>query len=544
MNIKKDTIEAPTMQAVSPSLSWSGHNQDLSSDTEGLKNCLLGFDSPVFAVREKANIRLSNSGELTSSNGKTSNLSGWLPPLPIGKFGDPSFCLTYGTRASYYAGGMANAIASEEMVIALAGQGLMGSFGSGGLSMERVLKAIKTIQAEIPDGPYLFNLLHNPFEPEMEQRTVEIYLENQVRTVEAAAYVRLTPAVVQYRAAGLSRGHSGEIYIENRIIAKISRREIALLFLHSAPDIILEELVKVGKISGEQAELAKHVPMADDITVEADSGGHTDNQPLVSLLPSIIALRDQVQKENSFSRPVRIGAGGGISTPDSALAAYMMGAAYIVTGSVNQACVESGASEHTRRILAQADMADVTMAPSADMFEMGARVQVLKKGSLFPMRAQKLYDLYTTHNSIEEIPVSVKAELENKVFNRTMEEIWQETREFFAKRNPEQIAKAEQNPKKKMALIFRWYLGLSSRWSRDGVEDRKMDYQIWCGPSMGAFNEWVRGTYLEDFKNRHVADVAWQLLKGCAYRYRVQSLRLQGVSLPQEIEAYFPEPQK
>ena len=71
-----------------------------------------------------------------------------------------------------------------------------------------------------------------------------------------------------------------------------------------------------------------------------------------------------------------------------------MGAAYVVTGSVNQACVESGASEHTKNLLAHADMADVMMAPAADMFEMGVKVQVLKKGTLFPMRAQKLYELY------------------------------------------------------------------------------------------------------------------------------------------------------
>lgn len=110
-------------------------------------------------------------------------------------------------------------------------------------------------------------------------------------------------------------------------------------------------------------------------------------------------------------------------------------------------------------------------------------------------------------------------------------------------RNPEQITKAELQPQKKMALIFRWYLGLSSRWARDGVEERKMDYQVWCGPSMGAFNEWARGTYLEDPQNRHVADVAWQLIRGCAYHYRVQSLKLQGVQIPNELYAYQPHVQ-
>ena len=34
-----------------------------------------------------------------------------------------------------------------------------------------------------------------------------------------------------------------------------------------------------------------------------------------------------------------------------------MGAAFVVTGSVNQACVESGASEYTKKLLAQAKAA-------------------------------------------------------------------------------------------------------------------------------------------------------------------------------------------
>lgn len=541
MTEKRIQSDPPATNIGIPALVWHGDESQLTPDIAGIKESIMAFEKPLFAVRTPGGLEFTNSGELASPNGKPSNLAGWLPPLPVLAMGDPAFCSTYGVKAAYYAGGMANAIASEEMVIALAKEGLLGSFGSGGLSPDRLTKAVDAIQAAVPKGPYMFNLLHNPFEPEMEQRTVEIFLEKGVRVVEAAAYLRLTHALVQYRASGLSSGGSGEVLIGNRIIAKISRREIAMHFLNPAPEKILNELVSNGKINQEQAELAARVPMADDITVEADSGGHTDNQPLVSLLPSIIALRDRMQAENRFETKVRIGAGGGISTPESTLGAFMMGAAFVDTGSVNQACVESGASEHTRKILADADMADVSMAPSADMFEQGSRVQVLKKGTLFPMRAQKLYDVYMAYGSIEEIPAAVKNELESRVFLRSMDQIWQDTREFFTQRNPEMIVKAEGNPKKKMALVFRWYLGLASRWSRDGVEDRRMDYQIWCGPSMGAFNEWARGTYLENYKNRHVADVAWQLLRGCAYTYRVAALRLQGVHLPEEIQTYRPE---
>src|SRR5688572_31074432 len=39
----------------------------------------------------------------------------------------------------------------------------------------------------------------------------------------------------------------------------------------------------------------------------------------------------------------------------------------------------------------------------SDMFEIGARVQVLKKGLLFAARANRLHDLYTRHESLDEI---------------------------------------------------------------------------------------------------------------------------------------------
>ncbi len=49
------------------------------------------------------------------------------------------------------------------------------------------------------------------------------------------------------------------------------------------PAQILRELVTRGDITPEQAEWAAQIPMADDVTAEADSGGHTDNQPAIRL---------------------------------------------------------------------------------------------------------------------------------------------------------------------------------------------------------------------------------------------------------------------
>jgi PfaD family protein len=185
-------------------------------------------------------------------------------------------------------------------------------------------------------------------------------------------------------------------------------------------------------------------------------------------------------------------------------------------------------------------MADVAMAPSADMFEMGVKVQVLKHGTLFPMRAQKLYDLYSRYDSLEKIPTDEREKMEKQIFKRDTESIWQDTVKFFSERDPAQIERALNNPRRKMALIFRWYLGLASRWSNSGEKGREMDYQIWCGPAMGSFNDWVRGTYLAEPKNRRVADVALQILTGAACQYRLQALKLQGLQFPAELEQYYP----
>jgi trans-AT polyketide synthase, acyltransferase and oxidoreductase domains len=81
-------------------------------------------------------------------------------------------------------------------------------------------------------------------------------------------------------------------------------------------------------------------------------------------------------------------------------------------------------------------MADVIMAPSADMFEMGVKVQVLKSGTFFPMRAQKLYDTYMRYGSIDEIPADEREKMERQVFRRPMEEIWADTVRFFEERDP------------------------------------------------------------------------------------------------------------
>jgi trans-AT polyketide synthase, acyltransferase and oxidoreductase domains len=67
----------------------------------------------------------------------------------------------------------------------------------------------------------------------------------------------LTPAVVKYRAKGLKRDTGGGIVITNRIIAKVSRPEVAQAFLSPVPEYLLAKMVQENSITREEADLLR-----------------------------------------------------------------------------------------------------------------------------------------------------------------------------------------------------------------------------------------------------------------------------------------------
>jgi PfaD family protein len=434
---------------------------------------------------------------------------------------------------------MAGGIASADLVTAMARDGLLAFFGAGGVPLPAVEEALVRIKSEVGDGAWGFNLLHNPVEPRVEEETVDLYLKYGVPRVSASAYMGLSAAVVRYRLSGIHEGPGGRIICPNQVFAKISRPEVAEKFMRPATEAILEQLVGDGALTREQAELGKRVPVAMDITAEADSGGHTDHRPLVVLLPAIQALRDQIVAEQGYdrsSRP-RVGVAGGLGTPAALWGAYAMGADYVLTGSVNQAAIEAGTSELAKGMLGQASFYDVASGPAPDMFEIGAKVQVLSRGSMYAQRAQRLYDLYKTYDSIEAIPAKERARVEKRILLKSLDEVWEGTEAYWAERDPRQVERAGTDGRHKMALCFRWYLGMTSRWARTGEEGRKRDFQVWCGPAMGAFNTWASGTALEALSARTAPAIAEALMRGAAAHARVSAARSLGMTVPVGADA-------
>ncbi len=493
------------------------------------------LDTPFSVARDGADVRIQPGSPRPDT-------AVWIPAVTPDRLGDPGFQQTYGVRCNYVAGAMANGIGSADIVVAMARAGMLGMFGAAGLPTNRIRKAIDEIQGAVGTLPYGFNLIHSPQDPNQEWETVELYLSRGVTIVSASAYMRLTPQVVWYRCKGMHRDASGQVVAPNRLLAKVSREEVATQFMSPAPRKFIDQLVRDGKLSTAEAELAALVPMADDLIAEADSGGHTDNQPAPVLLPLLLSVRDRLQEQHRYAVPVRVGAAGGITTPRAAASAFAMGAAFVLTGTVNQACVEAGTSDMVKQMLATAGAADVGMAPASDMFEQGVEVQVLKRGTLFSSRGHKLYRLWRDHDSLDDIDPAELAKVEQSILRRPAAQVWAECERFFSERDPKQVERATRDPKHKMALVFRWYLGLSSRWAIAGDADRRTDAQVWCGPGIGAFNAWTEGSFLAQPQARDVVTVAANLMAGAAAITRARMLLVQGIDAGPAAEHWTPRP--
>ena len=112
-------------------------------------------------------------------------------------------------------------------------------------------------------------------------------------------------------------------------------------------------------------------------------------------------------------------------------------------------------------------------------------------------------------------PKSVVFELCNEP-NGKLDEVWNETSRYYSRVMPQKMSKLGANPKEKMALVFKWYFVQTTRLALRGELSRKVDYQIHCGPALGAFNQWAQGSSLEQWRHRHVDEIAAHLMIGAA----------------------------
>jgi trans-AT polyketide synthase, acyltransferase and oxidoreductase domains len=432
-------------------------------------------------------------------------------------FGSAEFRADYRVRYAYVAGGISHGVSSKEMVVAMGRAGLIGYLGAAGVEPPELESNIRFIQAALKRGEaYGVSLLASAAESTLEEQTVELLLRLGVRNVEAVNYMRIPACLARFRFKGSKRQANGEFIVQSRILARASRPEVAMLFMQPAPEELVKELTTEGHLTPEEAAVARSMPMSDDICATADCGGHTDQGVAAALLPTISALRDEVMARYRYPKRIRVGVAGGIGTPQAIAAMFIMGADFALTSSVNYCTVEAATSEAVKDMLQAINVQDTAYAPDGDIFDVGAKVQVLRRGVFFPARANRLYALYQQYDSLDTIDAKTRRQIEETYFKRSFDEVWEEMKARLTKTNHREVDLAEQNPKHKMRLVFRWYFDQSARLAKVGDIAQRVNFQVHCSPALGAFNQWVKDTQLADWRQRHVADIAERLLTGAA----------------------------
>lgn len=399
-------------------------------------------------------------------------------PNPGDGFGN-AFCRAWDARLAYVAGSPCDGIRTPEMVIRLAETGLVGFLDpeAAGGPLDAVLETLRErLGEEAPIGLALHGEAIRPAADDVStEALVEAALHHDLRSLEVTGFARIASALVRFRYSGAHFGADGEPVARRRLLALVSSPRVAELFLEPPPDELVRGLEERGVLSTEEARLARRLPLASDLCVVPAPGSGAD---LATLLPVILRLRDHRSDEE---HDVRVGAGGALGTPGAIAAAFLLGADFVRTAAIQLAAGESALSEAVKTLLRALDFGDTTLAPAPAGFALGARRSVVGKGTFFPARAQKLYELLRFHDSLEAVDAKTRERLERTLFQQSLDEVWR-------KITVERPELASADAKTRMAAVFGWYLESSLAWTLEGRETRRLDYQIPCDESLAAFN--------------------------------------------------------
>jgi trans-AT polyketide synthase, acyltransferase and oxidoreductase domains len=125
--------------------------------------------------------------------------------------------------------------------------------------------------------------------------------------------------------------------------------------------------------------------------------------------------------------------------------------------------------------------------------------------------------LYRQNASLEDLDEDTRQTLEKTYFRCSIDEAWRQAAEYCRRGGRgDVVEKVERDPKQRMALVFRWYFAKTVREAMQGAPGDRANYQIHCGPALGAFNRIVKGTALEPVEARHVDAIAELLMTGAA----------------------------
>lgn len=428
---------------------------------------------------------------------------------PGEQLGSAAFRSDHGTRYAYYAGAMGEGVSSVALVARLAKAGILGVLGTRGLSDAEVATALRDTR-EAVGATRPWGVDFRPGDGDLPR--AQQLCESGATAIEVTDHLRMTPALVYCRLKGAHRSADGVPVAARRLIIKTSRVDIAERFLQPAPSRITAELAASGYLTPQEVMLAEVMPLASDLCVRSDGADATEPGASAALLSVFLDLRDKLPA-GAPGKGVRIGMAGGIGAPASAASAFLTGADFVCTGSINQCTVEAATGVSVKEMLQQAGVQDTAYVPDAATFEIGGRAQVLKRGLFFPVRANKAYEIYRQLGSVHELDVETRKLLEQRCFGQSLDQVWSDLEKTLP---AEQRALCDKNPKTRLGLLLKSYLVRASELARRDRHEDRVQFHVPCSPAMGAFNAWVKGTPFEPWQRRHVDEIADHLMESTA----------------------------
>ncbi|WP_412540280.1 hypothetical protein R8Z50_31375 [Longispora sp. K20-0274] len=230
--------------------------------------------------------------------------------------GSAAFRADYGVKYAYLAGALPSAVTSVDLCLRLGKAGLLGFYGAEHMPLGAVDAALD----ELRDTPFGMEL-----PAAHEDDLVDRYLAAGVRYVDATGYSEPTPALLRYRFAAGPR----------QLLLNVASPAAAEAFLRPPSGAAL----RAAGLAPEASDAGP--PVATDIAVLGGNVAH---------LLALVRMRDRL------GSPTRIGYGGGLGTPEGVAAAFVLGADFVVAGSVNHPTPEAGATDEVRDALAALDV--------------------------------------------------------------------------------------------------------------------------------------------------------------------------------------------
>ncbi|SOD99176.1 ACP S-malonyltransferase [Spirosoma fluviale] len=461
----------------------------------------------------------SRNGSLVNGKHHSSSTNGkQYPPstnnnqllTPSGTKGIRRFVDDYQLKYPYVAGGIGYGISSRQMVESMTKGGMLGFLDIADRPLADVENDLRTLAYTCgkESARYGCTISQGLSDELTIDKLFGLLRAYNIQVIETHDDPQITEKLVEYRLQAFDQ--RGEAI--NRLLIKTGNPVVLEEIMKPISETILLKLQQRGKLTKEQVERGRRIALASDVCVLADPGGLTSHGSPFVLFPHALMLREQFTRQYRYEQPIHVGLGGGIGSPLAVQMAFAMGADFVHTTSVNLCTIESGLHAYTKQLLQEISVEDTGYAPCSDfLFNPNKKIQVVKKGVLFPARANKLYELFKQHAAISEIDPRVIVQLEEKFYQKSLAGVWED---IVKKRQgtPDLISKALQNSKYYMYLLFQEYFHLSAEWAVKGDGTYLLNFQIPCGAELGALNRQLQNTPMQAWSGRNIGEVAQWLL--------------------------------